>query len=171
MWLSSVKKTLIVLTFGLAVLCASCAGGQPTSFYSKFSVRELVERNQKATGFTCDKPTGGGDDAGMVSGYGGYGGGGFGRVKFSANRGDSLACVVKPDQTVDEDLLLAELKRDTETVLKANGMKIVESGSARPASFYFTYTARNVSGRIQVSGTRIGNQYYNLHAELAENGN
>jgi len=168
MWFSSVRKTLIVLTLALAVLCASCGGGQVTSFYSKFSVRELVERNQKATGFRCDMPAGGGGNGGMDSSYGG---GGFGKANFSANRGDSLVCVLKPDQTVDEDLLLAELKRDTETVLKANGMQIVESGSARPASFYFTYAARNVRGRIQVSGRRIGNQYYDVHAELAENGN
>ena len=165
MWLSSVKKTLIVLTLALAVLCASCGGGQVTSFYSKFSVRELVERNQKATGFRCDMPAGGGGDGAMVSGYGGGG------VNFSAARGDSLVCVLKPDQTVDEDLLLAELKRDIGTVLKANGMQNVESGSARPASFYFTYTARNVRGRIQVSGTRIRNQYYDVHAQLEENGN
>jgi hypothetical protein len=62
------------------------------------------------------------------------------------------------------------LKDDTERVLRANGFQINESGSAKPVGFYFAYTASNIRGRIQISGTRIGNQYYDVHAVLEEQG-
>jgi hypothetical protein len=78
--------------------------------------------------------------------------------------------VLKSEENFDEQRLFAALKLDTERVLQANGAQISEVGSAKPVGFYFAYTASNVRGRIQISGSRIGNQYYDLHADLEEQG-
>ena len=163
------RRILMVVTAGPALLCASCLATQQTNFYSKFSVRELVERNQTAAGFRCDLPAGGGGgvDENITSSSGGFGGG---RTQFSADKGDSFTCALKPDENLDEPRLFAALKDDTARVLRANGFQINESGSAKPVGFYFAYTASNIRGRIQISGTRIGNQYYDVHAVLEEQG-
>jgi hypothetical protein len=171
MSLTSIRRRIsIAVTFGCALLCASCLGARPTSFYSKFSVRELVERNQSAAGFKCDAAGGGGggaDSNGISTSSGGIG---FLRTQFSANKGDGLACMLKSEENLDEQRLFAALKDDTERVLQANGAQINEVGSAKPVGFYFAYTAGNVRGRVQISGSRIGNQYYNVHAVLEEQG-
>jgi len=159
-------KHRISIVIGVAFFCAACA--HPTSFYSKFSVRELVERNQTAAGFKCDVPGGGGGGGNGISSS--SGGLGDGRPPCSAQRSDSFSCALKSEENLDEQRLFAALKDDTERVLRANGAQISESGSTRPAGFYFAYTAGNVRGRVQISGSRIGNQYYDVHADLEEQG-
>jgi hypothetical protein len=158
----------MAVTFGGALLCASCLGAQPTAFYSKFSVRELVERNQNATGFRCDGPAGGGGGGNDVTTS--SGGLGAHRPQFSANKSDSLSCSLKSEENLDEQRLFAALKVDTERVLRDSGAQVSESGSAKPVGFYLSYTAGNVHGRVQISGSRIGNQYYDVHAVLEEQG-
>jgi len=162
------RRISMAVTLSFALLCVSCLSGPQTTFYSKFSVRELVERNQSAAGFRCDVPAGGGGgkDENIVSSSGGI----SGRTQFSAHKGDSLACALKSEENFDEQRLFAALKLDTERVLRASGAQISESGSAKPVGFYFAYTASNVRGRIQISGSRIGNQYYDVHADLEEQG-
>src|SRR6185436_8447522 len=91
---------LMAVTFGCALLCASCLGARPTSFYSNFSVRELVERNQTATGFKCDVPAGGGGGGNDINSS--AGGIGPGRIQFSAHKSDSLACALKSEESLDE---------------------------------------------------------------------
>jgi hypothetical protein len=160
-------KPKLSLPIGLALLCVSCLGAHPTSFYSKFSVRELIERNQTTAGFRCEVPAGGGgggDENTMSASRGIL----LRRTQFSAHKGDSLSCGLKSEDNLDEQRLFAALKEDTERVLRANGAQISESGSAKPAGFYFAYHASNVHGRIQISGSRIGNQYYNVLADLEE---
>jgi hypothetical protein len=161
------RRMLMLVTPGLALFCASCVVTQQTNFYSKFSVRELVERNQSAAGFTCEAAGGGGGgvDENIISSSGGTGG-----THFSAHKGDGFTCVLKSEENFDEQRLFAALKDDTERVLRANGAQISETGSANPVGFYFAYTASNVRGRIQISGSRIGNQYYDVHAVLEEQG-
>jgi hypothetical protein len=57
------KQYLFVLPLLLAFLCLSCLRAQETSFFSKFSTRELVERNKAAAGLDCDAKGGGGGAA------------------------------------------------------------------------------------------------------------
>jgi hypothetical protein len=175
MLLSSAKRrfsTAVIL--GFALLSGSCLHGRPaplgSSFYSNFSVRELVERNQSASGFKCVRPAGGGgggSDFNVISSQRA----GSSKAEFKIHKGDSFTCELKPGDNFDEQPFFDVLKLDTERALRANGAQISDSGPAKPAGFYFTYTASSVRGRIQVSGSRTGDRYYNVHAELDENGN
>jgi hypothetical protein len=159
---------------GFALLSGSCLGRRQaplgSSFYSNFSVRELVERNQSASGFKCVRPAGGGgggNDFNVISSQRP----GSSKAEFTVHKGDSFACELKPGDNFDEQQFFDVLKLDTERALRANGAQISDSGPAKPAGFYFAYTASSVSGRIQVSGNRVGDRYYDVHAQLDENGN
>jgi hypothetical protein len=108
MSLSSMKSSIsIAVTLGLALLCASCRGSRQTNFYSKFSVRELVERNQTAAGFKCDGPAGGGG-GGNERIFSSPGGIGPGRTQFNAHKSDSLSCALKSEENLmsSDSLLL-----------------------------------------------------------------
>ncbi len=165
----------IAVILGFALLNGSCLHGpRPaplgSSFYSNFSVRELVERNQSASGFKCVRPLGGGgggNDFSVISSQRS----GSGRSEFTVHKGDSFACELKPGDNFDEQPFFDVLKFDTERALRANGAQISDSGPATPAGFYVAYTANSVRGRIQVSGNRVGDRYYDVHAQLDENGN
>jgi len=165
-------STAVIL--GFALLSGSCLGRRQaqsaSSFYSNFSVRDLVERNQSASGFKCVRPLGGGgggNDFTITSPQRP----GSSRTEFKVHKGDSFACELKPGDNFDEQPFFDVLKLDTERALRANGAKISDSGPAKPVGFYFAYTASSVRGRIQVSGNRRGDRYYDVHAQLDENGN
>jgi hypothetical protein len=137
-----------------------------TSFFSNFSVRQLVERSKSSVGLTCD-PTGGGG-GGIGSRAGGIGSGG---TLFNSHKNDSCACRLKSNETFDEARLFSALKLDVERALHDNGAQVTDSGSSGPANFYFAYALKSVRGRIQLSGTRIGKDYYDVRADLDETGN
>ncbi len=103
-----------------------------TSFFSNFSTRKLVERNNPAAAASCD-PT--------------MGGGGVGGRVFNA------------------------LKLDVERTLHNNGATITDRGSTGPSNFYFAYTLKDVRGRVELTGTRIGMEYYDVRADLNETRN
>ena len=175
MLLSSAKRrfsTTVIL--GFALLSGSCLNHRPaqfaSSFYSTFSVRELVERNQSASGFKCVRPAGGGNGGNDFSVIGSQRPGSS-RAEFKAHKGDSFTCELRPGENFDEQPFFDVLKLDTERELRANGAQISDSGPAKPVGFYFAYTASSVRGRIQVSGSRVGDRYYDVHAQLDENGN
>src|ERR1051326_2445339 len=71
-----VRRNLILLiTVCFTVGCASCRGAMGTPFFSKFSPRDLVERNKTEAGLRCE-PLGGGGAGGISSRAGalrGYG--------------------------------------------------------------------------------------------------
>jgi hypothetical protein len=75
------------------------------------------------------------------------------------------------NNSFDETKLLTALKLGVERALHDNGAQITDSGSTGFANFYFAYVLKNVRGRVQVSGTRIGPDYYDVHANLDETGN
>jgi hypothetical protein len=137
-----------------------------TSFFSNFSMRQMVERSKSSAAFACD-PTGGGG-GGIGSRAGGIG---FGGTHFNSHKSDSVACRLKSNQPFDETTLFSALKIEVERVLHDNGAQITDSGSSGSANFYFAYALKNVRGRVQVSGTRIGTDYYDVHADLNETGN
>ena len=136
-----------------------------TSFFSKFSVRQLVQRSDFATGLTCD-PIGGGG-GGIGSRAGGVGSGG---AQFKSHKSDSCGCRIKPNEAFDEARLFSALRLDVERALQDAGAQITERGSSGAASFYFGYALKNVRGRVQLSGTRIGTDYYDVRADLDESG-
>ena len=162
------KHTLFAASVtSLALLCASCLRPKETTLFSKFSVRDLVERNKASAGLKCDVPGGG-------NGGGGGGGSDFTitsggrRGSYSSSRGDSFACQLNDDSKFDEQRFVAALKVDAERLLRDSGAQIVESGAPGPAKFYFSYAVNDVHGRVEVSATRGGMQYYYVHASLNE---
>ena len=138
-----------------------------TSFFSNFSVRQLVQRSESSAGLTCD-PSGGGGGGGIGSRAGGIGSGG---THFNSHKSDSCGCRLKPNEAFDEARLFSALKLDVERTLHDNGAQITDSGSSGPTTFYFAYALKNVRGRVQLSGTRIGTDYYDVRADLDESGN
>ncbi len=167
--LPSMKRMIsIAVVVSLAFLCTSCLGSRETSFFSNFSVRQLVERSKSSAGLTCDA-NGGGGGGGIGTRAGGIG---FGGTRFNSHKSDRFGCGLKSNEPEDfETRLFAGLKLDVQQALRDNGAQITESGNPNPASFYFAYTLKDVRGRVQVSGTRIGTDYYDVHADLDESGN
>jgi hypothetical protein len=135
-------------------------------FFSKFSVRQLVERSKSSAGFTCDTTGGGG--GGMRARVGGVGSSG---THFNSHKSESVGCRLKPNESLDEAALFSALKLDVERTLHDTGAQITERGSSGPANFFFNYLLKNVRGRVELSGTRIGNGYYDVRAVLEEQGN
>jgi hypothetical protein len=150
------------------LICISCRLTSKTSsetpFFSDFSVRELVESAKSSAGFTCD-PIGGGGGGSDFNMIGGTGPGG---TRFNYYKGDSFTCRLKSNEPFDEAALFSTLRVSVERALQNNGAQVTDSGSSRPADFYFAYVWKNVRGRVQVSGTRIGTDNYNVHADLQE---
>ena len=140
-----------------------------TSFFSNFSMRQFVEQSKSSAGLNCDVIGGGGSDGGSIgSRAGGLSPGG---THFNSYKSDSIACRLEPAGTFDETKLFSTLKLAVERALHDNGAQITDSGSNGTANFYFAYALKNVRGRVQVSGTRIGTDYYDVHANLNETGN
>ena len=161
-------KISMALVVCFALLYSSCVGSRETSFFSNFSVRQLVERSKSSAGITCDG-NGGGGGGGIRTRAGGIG---FGGTRFNSYKSDSFGCRLKSNEPEDfETRLFAGLELDVQQALRDSGAQITENGNPKPATFYFAYTLKNVRGRVQVSGTRIGTDYYDVHADLDENGN
>ena len=137
-----------------------------TSFYSSFSTRQLVERNKPAAAATCDPTAGGGGGGGGRVGSFGSGG-----ARFNSQKSDSCGCRLKPNESVDEAALFNALKLDVERALGDNGATITDRGSSGPANFYFAYTLKDIRGRVELTGTRIGTDYYDVRASLNESRN
>jgi len=136
-----------------------------TSFYSDFSVGQLVQRSGSFARLACD-PLGGG------------GGGhefhsrrvGSGETQFNAHKSDNFACRLPPDESLDETELFSTLKLNVERSLHDNGAQIVDAGSSGVANFYFAYTLNGNRGRVELSGNRGASGYYNISAKLSESG-
>jgi hypothetical protein len=159
------KQTLFIAGLVCFALSGCSVWSPETSFFSKFSVRQLVERNKSSGGLNCD-PVGGGG-GGSSSRIGGRGSGG---AHFNSHRGDSYECRLLSNEAFDEGRLFSALKLDVEQTLRDSGVQITQRGSSGPASFYFAYALKNVSGRVELSGTRMGSGYYDVHADLSETG-
>lgn len=165
----SMKPTILsAFAICLGLLCSSCMWPRETAFFSKFSMRQFVEESKSSTGVICDVTGGGGGGSGIGSRSGGLGPGG---THFSSNKSDSVTCRLEPNNSFDETKLFSALKVAVERALHDNGAQITESGADGSGNFYFSYTLKNVRGRVQVSGTRIGPDYYDVRANLDETGN
>ena len=160
------KRTILVLVGCLTLLAESCMWHPETSFFSNFSVRELVQHAKSSAGLTCDALGGGG--GGIGSRAGGVGSGG---THFNSHKSDSCGCRLSSNKAFDETGLFSALKLDVERLLHDSGAQITGSGSSGPANFYFAYALKNVRGRVELSGTRIGTDYYDVRVDLDETGN
>ena len=151
---------LYIVVPALLLIPNGCKGLEfsPSSFFSNFSLEELVKKNRSPSGMICTKGgTGGVADNFSIVGPG----------QSSSNKGESFSCEVS-DDTFNEADFMASLKADVEQELNRSGATIIKQGSLEPRSFYFEYSERDVHGRIGIGGKRSEANYYSLEATLDE---
>lgn len=155
----------IILLFGAG--CRAYMSSFQSSFFSKFSLRELVERNDSSAGLNCSAGGGGG---GIGGGGGGIsvGTGGVGAKESNFHRGESIACQITDSELFDETKFIEALKAIVEKDLAANKASIVKSKNADATSFSIEYTLNNVSGTVGISTTKGPMKFYTLNADLNE---
>ena len=168
--LFNANRNLILILFVIGIIGAhgACNKSPESPFFAKFSMQNLVTANKLMAGIVCDPVGGGGGGGnGIGSRAGGFGGGG---MHFQSHKSDSFACRLQSDTlaSADEERVIASLKKPVEDSLRRYGANIKESGSREPRSFYVSYAINDIQGRIQVSGQRIGVDFYNLQADLEE---
>jgi hypothetical protein len=157
------RITLLVVALVIAALSVTeCAIMKPvqSSFFSNFSLHSLVRKNKTRAGQMCS--------AGAMGGGGG--GGGFtGGGRSHNQKGDSFGCRIKSDAGAqfDESELVESLREDVEREIQASGAKILDAGNVS-GGFYFKYGLGDIQGRIDISGKKIREDYYQLEAALEE---
>ena|SRR5215204_2123527 len=153
---------LVVALIVAALIVTECAIMQPkqSSFFSNFSLHGLVRKNKTRAGQICS--------SGAVGGGGG--GAEFTGAEGSQSRkSDSFGCRVKSDDggRFDESELVESLREDVERDIQASGAKILGRGNLS-GGFYVEYGIGDIQGRIDISGKRIREDYYQLEADLGE---
>jgi hypothetical protein len=162
------NRTLIFFAIAAIATSSACTMSKESPFFAKFSMSDLVKSNKSFKEFPCDPAGGGGGggDGGSIFSLGA----GKGGTHFQSHKSDSFACRVHSDTlpVAVEQEVITSLRQQVEDSLRTYGANINESGSRDSRSFYFTYAIKDIQGRIQVSGKRIGGDFYNLQAELEE---
>ena len=154
------RKVLLIIFPALLFTCNGCKAlmnSSSSSFFSNFSLEELVKKDQSPSGMACAK--------------GGMGGGGVrssavGGKQSTSNKSSSFSCQISA-AAFDEAAFLASLKADVEKEIILRGAKIIKQGNSDPAGFYFEYSEGDINGRISIGGKR-GPNYYSLEANLDE---
>jgi hypothetical protein len=127
----------------------------------------MVESGKSSASIACDAigAGGGGADFNRTFGVG------SGRRRFNSHKSDSFTCRLKSNESFDETDLVSTLKPDVKRALHDNGAQITDRGSSGSADFYFAYVLKDVRGRVQIAGQRIGTDNYKVHADLEETNN
>jgi hypothetical protein len=159
-----VKKLMVtsiafVVLLSLAVAGIACMSVFQSSFSSKFSLQELVQRNQINNGLNCP---GSGASGGI-----GTSGGGFGQKESSFHKGESCSCQISDADQFDEAKFIQALKESVEKDLDASKAKITSSKNPDANRFSIEYTLGDTAGRVEISGTRSAASY-SLQAQLNE---
>ena len=152
-----VRKTPFVAALMLSAGCVAYMASLQSSFFSKFSLRELVERN-KSHHLTCS--AGGGGGGGSIST--------FGRKESHFQKGESLSCQMTGAAQFDEEEFLQALKQSVEIDLEQSKAKIISSAKVDAQSFYCEYALEDIRGRVEISGRIVEGNYYSLKADLEE---
>lgn len=149
----------------LGLLFVACMSVFQSSFYSTFSLKELVQKNQSSSGLNCSGTGGaGGGGGGISSGAGGLGG------NSSFHKGESFACQISDAEQFVEAKFIQALKESVEKDLDASKARITSSKNPDATRFAIEYTVSNTFGRVEISGTRSAG-YYSLLAQLDEKNN
>ncbi len=156
-----VSKAAFVGALLLGAGCTAYMSSFQSSFFSRFSLRELVERNKSQRGLNCSASGGGG-------GMGG-GTGSVGRKESHFHKVETFSCQINDDsaERFDEEGFMAALKQSVETDLNQSNAKI-GSNKLEARSFYFEYTLEDVRGRVEISGRKDIGNYYSLKADVDE---
>jgi hypothetical protein len=158
-----ISRKLPFLTFlTLATGCAAYMSYFQSSFFSKFSLQELVQRSKAAGPLNCSTRAGGGGGGGI-----GTGGGGIGTKQSSFSKGESFSCQLTDTEKFDEPRFIQALKQNVESDLNRINAKVT-SEKLGAANFYLEYSSGDISGRVEISGKRGPLNYYTLTADLKE---
>ena len=158
-----VLRGALIAVILVSVGCAAYMHSLQSSFFSKFSLRELVEKNKSHTGLDCSAGGGGGSIGG--------GGGGFSSKEFQSHKGESFSCRISESAgKFDEAGFIAALRQDVERGIAETGANIIDSGNPDASSFYLEYELEHARGRVEVRGRKIRDGYYSLEADLNERG-
>jgi hypothetical protein len=136
---------------------------KPSTFYSNFSIADLVERSNSRLGLACSS-----------GGMGGVGLGGVshstGAKEFHYQKTETFSCHLKSVSLVesDEAQFLASLNADVQNEIVRRNARVNGGGDLNAAGFYFEYSEDGIQGRIEISGTLTAATYYNLTATLSE---
>ena len=155
----AVLRAMLITAMFVSIGCTAYMHSRQSSFFSKFSLRELVERNTSSSGLNCS-----------AGGAGGGGGGGARSGKeFRFHKGESLSCRLSGGaEKFNEASFIAALKQDVEGDIRENGAKITDSGGLNASNFYFEYEQGIGQGRVEITGRTIRGDYYSLKADLEE---
>lgn len=140
--------------------CTAYMSSLQSSFFSRFSLRQLVERNKSVHGLNCSVGGGGG---GMRTGTGGVG-----RKQSNFHKAESFSCQLTDAEQFDETKFIQALKRSVENDLDNSKAKIVKSVDLDVTGFEIEYSFEDISGRVVISGKRDPGAYYTLKADLEE---
>ena len=157
-----VRKAALTALVLVAMGCTAYMSSFQSSFFSRFSLKELVQRTKSHGSLNCSSGTGGGG-GGMRSGVGG-----IGRKGAHFHKGEGLSCQMTDDEQFDEAKFIQALKQSVETDLDESKARIVSSDNLDATSFYFEYALEDIKGRVEISGRKGPGKYYTLKADLDE---
>jgi hypothetical protein len=151
------RKASFVLALMLSAGCAAYTASLESSFFSKFSLRELVERN-KSQDLNCS-----------AGGTGGGGGGrSFGSKESHSQKGESLSCQITDAEKFDEGKFLQALRQSVEMDLEESKARNIGCAKVDEQSFSCEYALEDIRGKVEVSGKMGPGNYYSLKANLDE---
>ena len=150
---------LVVVLFGAGCRAYSMYSLQ-SSFFSKFSLRELVDKNQSSAGLNCSAGSGGG--GGMGAGMGAVG-----KQESNFSRFESVACQIPGAELFDEVKFVQALKASIEQDLESDKAKIVTKNSDA-TSFEVEYAVNETTGTVKIVAKKGPMSFYTVEAELRE---
>src|SRR5262245_53562003 len=144
------KKHKTIHGAALFFLCVFVAGSScmtpfESRFFAKFSLNELVKRNESGVGLNCSGGSAGGGGMSM-------GTGGIGKNQSNFRRTESMGCQIADASQFDEAKLIQTLKENIEQDLGASKAEIIKSDSREASSFSLQYTLEKIAGRVEISG-------------------
>ena len=132
-----------------------------SEFFSSFSLRGLVDRNESRAGLNCSAG-GGGGGGGMRAGVGGVG-----KKESNFSKVESLACQISDAALFDEVKFIEALKRSIEQDLGSNKATIVTKNSDA-TSFDLEYALNATTGTVKISTQKGPMNIFTLNADLHE---
>lgn len=135
---------------------------KPSTFFSNFSVYELVKNNNSRLGIICSSGGGGGIGSGSASPSNNS-------EETHFTKHDSSSYHIKSDRRneFDESEIVHSLKEDIEQEITKRGAKVINSKDLGLLGFYIEYSDEGILGNIKITGDFNG-ENFNLKAILNE---
>lgn len=163
---SAVRHAIAISLLVVVLFDAGCSAYSmywlQSSFFAKFSLRELVDKNQSSAGLDCSVGPGGGGGGGVSGGTGAVG-----KQESNFNKFEGIACQISDAELFDEVKFMQALKESIEQDLETDKAKIVTKNSDA-TGFELEYTLNETTGTVKISAKKGPMRYYTLEANLRE---